>query len=421
MLNSVLEGSWYLTSQFWLPLAAGALLRFQQTRKRSWYILLHVSWLGSLLTSAYLGMTASLMLLFLTLYIQPYRKRKEWLLQIIGPIIAMGSLFTAFFLAVNERRDFDDLGAVGEWATMGSSNVWNYLFWTSDLDTHAHSLGPIGNVFILMALVAAPFLKPQSWKIWWLLGVIGFVFSFGFEISVQDEGNGIPWILQAFTEYRWASFIHFPVRFHWMTDLSAAMLFGLIVTQFIPNRLFQIILTGLVCIHVFWIQGWHERKGTKPLTSEAIYAQIPAGNGAVFEVYPIFSSFSNVDPLDIKNQLCFQQTTHHRPLLISCMGTRTDDSIDWTVRTAFLHDALTDASTDWTTTLLRIGVDTVVFHRDLFSLQDGEHFEKQLGLWFGEPSFHSTDDDILIWILTGTPATRETAIQNLTVLFPEGQ
>ena len=109
MLNSLLEGSWYLTSQFWLPLIAVTLLKFQQTKKRKWYVWLIVSWIGALLTSAYLGLAASVMLLFLTLYIQPYRNRKRWFIQILGPMLIIGTVFTLLFLSLYNRREFDNL------------------------------------------------------------------------------------------------------------------------------------------------------------------------------------------------------------------------------------------------------------------------------------------------------------------------
>ena len=103
------------------------------------------------------------------------------------------------------------------------------------------------------------------------------------------------------------------------------------------------------------------------------------------------------------------------------MGTRTDDSVDWIVRTAFLHDALTEPSKDWTTTLLSLGVDTLVFHRDLFTLHDASLLENQLAEWFGEPSFQTEHSDIQIWSLSGIPATQDAAQQNLLTLFSEVQ
>lgn len=422
ILNSILEGSWYLTSQFWLPVTAIALLRYQQSKSYSWYIWLNVSWVGALLTSAYLGLVSSLMLLFLTLYIQPYRYRRKWFLQIMGPIVVMGSMFTVFFLSVYDRREFDNLGVVNEWASMGSTNFWNYLLWNPDLDTYAHSLGPIGSVFLLMGLLLAPVLKlPSSWRIWWLLGCIGFVLSFGFQITLKDEYTGIPWILQAFSEQDWISFIHFPVRFHWITDLSGAILFGMLVTQHIPRIHLQRLLVAIVVIHVFWIQGWHQRKGTRSLAKEPVYSKIPRGDGALFEVYPVFSSYSNVDPLDVKNQLCLQQLEHHRPLLISCMGTRTDDSVDWVVRTRFLEEALETSSTNWNELLSKIGVETVVVHRDWFSSDDLEKLDLVLLQWFGEPTLESNSGHIQIWTLTNTIASRSEALLAMQTYFPEIQ
>lgn len=422
MLNSILEGSWYLTSQFWLPMIAISLLRFQQSKSYTWYTWLNISWLGALLTSAYLGLVSSLMLLFLTLYIQPYRHRRKWFITVLGPVIAMGVLFTAFFLSVYNRREFDNLGMVNEWASMGSSTFWNYLLWNPGLDTYAHSLGPIGSIFILMGLLLAPAFKlPSSWRIWWLLGTIGFVLSFGFQVTLKDEYTGIPWILQAFANQDWISFIHFPVRFHWITDLSGAILFGLIVTQYVQRTRLQLILVGAVMLHVFWIQGWHQRKGARPIAKEAIYSTIKEGHGAIFEMYPVFSSYSNVDPLDIKNQLCLQQLEHHRPLLISCMGTRTDDSVDWTVRTSFLSDTLDTPTHKWDELFPQIGVDTIVLHRNWFSKDDLAQVDTMFAQWFGEPATESDSGHIQIWTLSGVVSDRNDAKLALRTHFPEFQ
>ena len=199
------------------------------------------------------------------------------------------------------------------------------------------------------------------------------------------------------------------------------LLFGMIVTQHIPQKRMQRILLGAVLIHVFWIQGWQQRKGTRPIAKEPVYSNIPSGEGAILELYPVFSSYSNVDPLDIKNQLCLQQLVHHRPLLISCMGTRTDDSVDWIIRTQFLEEVLDTPSHNWNELLAHIGVDTVVLHRDWFSTDDVNQIDIILSQWFGKPTATSNSGHIQIWTLSIPPASREEAKLAVQSYFPELQ
>ena len=72
---------------------------------------------------------------------------------------------------------------------------------------------------------------------------------------------------QAFAVQDWVSFIHFPVRFHWITDLSGAILFGLIVTKYSTQRLPMD--TALSRFHSCILeQGWQQRKGTRLMVTE---------------------------------------------------------------------------------------------------------------------------------------------------------
>ena len=103
------------------------------------------------------------------------------------------------------------------------------------------------------------------------------------------------------------------------------------------------------------------------------------------------------------------------------MGTRTDDSVDWVVRTNFLADVLQKTNRNWTTVLSDIGVDTIVFHRDWFPSNDLSHIDFVLEQWFGEPTTESKSGHIQIWSLPGPIATRSDAKESLKAYFPELQ
>ncbi len=420
-LTNILEGSWYLNSRFWLPLTALALHTYQRQKQHRWLLVTILSWTGALLTSAYLGMVTSILVMILVLYLQPRRQSRTWFAQILLPIGAIGVGYTVYFLSVQSVRLEDASGNIENWTTMGSTTLWNYLLWNSDLDQYGHSLGPVGNVFVLFALLASPWMKlPSSWRVWWLMGWIGVVLSIGFQLSLVDEDIGIPWILQLILHRDWASFIHFPARFHWLTDLSGAMLFGMLISNTMQSLWIQRVILGLVCINQFTIQGWFDRMGNNPMPIIPAYAHT-SQTGALFELYPVFTRHSNVDPLYIKNLLCLQQTVHQRPLLISCMGTETEGSVDWYLRGLFFEDALgedNNRSQNWGQLLPKLGIGTLVFHSNWFETSDRIQLYQTLETWFGQPSYNQADDGIILWTFENPETNRETLQQTYMKNFP---
>ncbi len=422
MLTTILEGGWYLSSRFWLPLTALALYKHQRQTHQWWLLVTITSWTGALLTSAYLGMATSILVIILVLYLQPRRRSNRWVAQILVPIGTIGIVYTAYFLSVQGVRFEDASGNIENWTTMGSTTLWNYLLWNPDLDQYGHSLGPVGNVFVLFALLTSPWMKlPSSWRVWWIMGWIGIVLSVGFQLSLVDEEIGIPWILQLILHRDWVSFIHFPVRFHWLTDLSGAMLFALLISSKLNALWMHRTLLLLICINQFIIQGWFDRMGDKPLPTISAYSHA-SQTGALFELYPVFTRHSNVEPLYIKNLLCLQQLVHHRPLLISCMGTETEGSVDWQVRGLFFSDALSDGKNtnskqDWTELLPKLGIGTLVFHSDWFETSDRVLLNETLETWFGQPSYND-DDGILIWTFENPESNRERLQQRYMKTFP---
>ena len=103
------------------------------------------------------------------------------------------------------------------------------------------------------------------------------------------------------------------------------------------------------------------------------------------------------------------------------MGTRTDDSVDWIVRTQFLEDVLDTPSHNWSELLPQIGVDTVVLHRDWFSTDDINQIDIILSQWFGEPTVTSNSGHIQIWTLSPPLSSRKEAQLAVQSYFPELQ
>ena len=101
------------------------------------------------------------------------------------------------------------------------------------------------------------------------------------------------------------------------------------------------------------------------------------------------------------------------------MGTRTDNSVDWIVRTNFFEDALYKSTRNWSQLLPDIGVDTIVYHRDWFSSGELDRLDTVLPQWFGPPTIESDSGHILIWMLTSTVANRREAQEALRTYFPE--
>ena len=199
VLNAILEGAYYFTMLAWLPGLAWAIRRYSQLNLIQYAILTVLMWMGCLLTSAYLGIIGSIVLLLLSIHLLPRYNRVQWLIPIAIPIIVLGIAYAFTFLSNSTHRAHDFIGISEDWTSMGSSNLWNLLFWNSDLDTHSHSLGPVSNIFILAMLCFAPFTRiGQHWSIWWIIGLISLMLSFGYQITSTEVGEGIPWVFGCF-------------------------------------------------------------------------------------------------------------------------------------------------------------------------------------------------------------------------------
>ena len=417
VLNAILEGAYYFTVLAWLPGLAWAIRRYsqyKQTLHAFWTVMM---WLGCLLTSAYLGIVGSLVLLLLIIHLLPRHNKVPWLLSIVIPIVVLGAAYSIIFFGNTTHRAHDFIGIAEDWTSMGSSNLWNILLWNTNLDTDAHSLGPVSNVFLIVMLCIAPLTRiGQHWSVWWAIGVISLMLSFGYQISATEIDQGIPWLFWMFQDWSIVNFIHFPVRLHWGLDLAGALLLGQLLQRGTQNNpKIAVWGFGLILFQCTVIQGVWVRQSSTPYHTSEIYKDL-TGSGALLELHPIFSSRSDIEPLLIKNVLCSQQIYHHKPLLKGCMGTTTSDSNDWKIRTILMSDILDSQSISWGQLFPSLGVDTLLVHIDWFQTSDAIKIESYLTQTLGQPNT-SADGSILYWTFVDPEKDHELLLQNYTALY----
>lgn len=407
-LIALLEGSWYLLGVGWIPYIGVLCKRYENNP--SWKLSLGITtlWTGALLTSAYIGLCATL---FLGMYIFLFREQKQsftedvsgkplsnffstlraWKFPVLGCGL-VGMAYTAFFLYLNAQSRFlDGLGHADNWQHYGSGNLENFLFWTPNTDIVQHSLAPMTSIFVVATLCFAPILLfGWKWKPWWITAIISTVLAFGFTMGFGEEDMQIQWVLYPFAKSTWLSFLHFPMRLQWVSSLCAGVLLAKIADRYDNYRTHtSTVLIAFALIDAFVVQGTIFRKANTPNVTPSVYSSVYS-EGALLELYPIFEGHTGIERLYVKNTLCSYQSTHLRPILMSCIGTSTVDSIDWWFRSLFFADILDKQEIDWKSTFSQLGIGTVMMHPNWFSNQDNEILFSTLTQQLGEAQLTGT-------------------------------
>ena len=400
-LVTLLEGPLYLLIIPWLPLMATQLWLFIQAPSKVRILLVSIYWTLSLLTSAYLGLTATLTVLWMVgwhLYTTSSStpKIRDWL-QLFTTLLLLGMSYVLLFFAQGEATRTLDNNTLDT----GSITLSNALTWSPKTDLVFHSNGPVIGVFALAALAFAPFLcSGKSWKSWWGLAVLSIGLSFGRHIGMLEEGWKLPWLLFPLFQTDIGSFIRFPLRFFWIGSLCCGYLLSQIIFHLKHRRqLFAAVAGMLMLFEIFVINGTFFRTTRTPIHTPEIYHKT-SKDRAIFELYPNINPLTGIEPLYFKNVLCAYQIDHKRPIAPACMGTTVSHGTDWILRNQLFDDVLGQQRLDWRERLQNMGFGAIMFHPTLFQATDRKTLRDYLIKTLGEPdAVETSSEHLLLWNL----------------------
>ncbi len=428
--TALLEGHVYALLNPWLPLLLGALLRtlgpIGSSRDGAWAALW---WVLCLLTSAYTGIAATILVLVVALSSRFWR-REDWRPAITAGMgmLAVGLAYAALFAHSGSAvRDPTEGMATDPLKVMmaGSVHLDSLASWTGIMDLHLHSVtGTLGFCVLVLSLIS-PLVLGRVHGMLVALAVTGILLSFGPLIQLSDGGLNLPApvSLMALLGDK-ASFFNFPSRMLWIAHLALGILAAVVATHLAErvDRRWCLALLALAVVDSLAGTGTPFRTARVSHAVPSVYAQAPAGR-AILELRPEFGSFGTDLALLTNNLGCAYQSAHGRPLANQCMGTTVGAgtrSLGRWLNTAVYQRALLR---DVPQALGEMGFGAVVVRPDLYAEQDRRAVIGVLTQVLGEPLGQSTDaGEYLVMFavpeITTTPAGRLAQYARIKAAYP---
>lgn len=363
----LLEGHVYYLLNPWLPACATALVQ-----RRDGAALLH--WTLCLLTTAYMGINASLLIVAVLLYQRRFAPR------LLVGMAVVGGAYAAFFLssAVHSQTGAD--AAV----RLGNASLTTLIAWTPWLDLNRHSLGPAFGPGVLALALLAPWAGVPHARFWLGLGLLTLLLTLGpvLELGVARL-EGWPTLLYPLLKTGIFDTFRFPIRFAWV----GALVLGGLAAALSARARWVGVLLGLVLLDVLVFSGAYLRLRAHPAPVPSIYRALP--EGPVLDLYPDVGGIQEDIGFYFQNLSCYYQMEHQRPILDRCLNT----DLDRNPRRAFsatLHAQLLEGA-DVASTLKTSGIASVVVHANLYQPHERSAVINGLTQALGPPPLQSTD------------------------------
>jgi len=402
--TALLEGHLYAMFNPWLPLLAGAWLRATGPDGRARDgLLAGLWWTLCLLTTAYAGIGATLMVLVLG--VDALRGVRATPLVAAGAVAALsGGLWVWRFVHAGALERVDSAltgGAAAGVMAAGSARLGSLAGWTTSTDFSMHSIAPVlGFTSLSLAAVAPIVLRGErGWRPWLLLAGLCVALSLGPRLRLYDQGLSVPWLLAPLPALGGgASFFHFPVRLLWVAGLALGAVAARVATVLAERRgrLAWPLLAAAV-VDVLVGTGAPLRTADVPVAAPSAYDAAPEGR-AVLDLMPAFHGQSADLEWTWNNLSCAYQLSHHRPVTSTCLGT-TRYGGPRVVIGGWLMSALLTAPPEGeprdagalAATLGELGIGAVALHADLFTRTDRDALIAGLREALGPPAADSRD------------------------------
>ena len=395
--TALLEGNFYNLLMPWLPLAGWATVVALGEGGR-WFhgLLAGLFWSLCLLTSAYQGVNASLLLAVLLLARlssarPPWRPLLAGLAVIVPVGLAYGLLVTR-----SASRSFPDVAAYSASQLLrgGATGLAELVTWTPSTDLLHHSMAPtIGFTVLALALVA-PLVLRRGWlrRACLIAGIVALVVALGSELSLVKGQEGVPWVLAPLASSSFGHWFRFPVRVLWVGHLALGALAAAALATLAQRRaLWAAPLLGFAVLEALIGNAVPARLDPVPISTPSAYAAA-ADDGAVFDLYAEFGGYAGDVGHFIMDTGCTYQWSHRRPVLSACLQPLVAQGPQVAVG-HWLRAELLAVGTDQqlVETLSALGIGTVVLHPDTFPTDTRESIVLTMWDLLGPPVAESRD------------------------------
>jgi hypothetical protein len=395
--TAVLEGHVYFLLAAWLPL----LLTTCWTAPKEgipWGrgALVGLLWSLALLSSAYLGVLASLLLITILL-----ARRPTWRLLPGAALVAVPvAVWYLWVFSISQQHA--TLEVKPELIlTMGTATVANLSTWTAQLDELRHSVGaPLGFTTLWLLLLSPLLLRRErGWRAIAILALLSLALCFGRSFRVMDGGAGLPSPVALLVGLPGVEMFRFPIRFAWLFQLCGGLVAaaGLqaLARRIRAGWLWPVL--GLALIDGLLLTGL-------PLRSQQVIAEIPSAYASAPEGRPILDSYGRAmdgtsGELEMwtRNLGCYYQSQHGRPILELCVRTEVEsprEQLDAALGAGLVglgDDPDPDQLRPLRTLLEEQGVGAVALHADFYRPGDRARMIAGLERLLGPPLADSSD------------------------------
>jgi hypothetical protein len=400
--TAVLEGHVYVLFNPWLPLLAGAWMRVTGGQGGLVQgLLAGLWWTLALLTSAYIGVGATLIVVVLA-GAGLVARSMAWRGVVGAAVVAVpaGLAYTWVFISSGAGSRALSRTRAGESIQVmdaGSMHLDSLAGWHGFTDFGMHSMsGAVGFVALSLALFS-------PWMCWksvplrrcLLLGLIAVVIALGPRLQLHHDDLRLFWVLAPLGEFQEvSSFFQFPGRLMWVAGLAlggaAAVAATHLAREHGPLWAAPLLLMAVadVCLTVGMpMRGTEIRRGTPE-----VYEHVPPDR-AVLDLMPDFLPIQSDLALYTNNLGCAHQASHRRALASRCLGT-TIGTGPRAVVGGWLSDAVMQEAVDGADIVLELetmGFGAVVMHPDLYSSTAREALAQGLEAALGPPAVISRD------------------------------
>lgn len=365
---------------------------------------LGMGWALSLLTSAYVGLAASVMVgAFLVVLGSRLVGRRAARLRTVGralrpalfPVglsVGVGLLIWGipWMMAPSSSR-------IEGSPVAGSAYLMAWGWASEAMDTLGHPVTATLPGTALALTMLAPRLLPRNPHIFplALTGLAGFVLALGPSFSLDPTGSPIPLPFRVFELLGIAHDIRFPARFLWLLGLGAGVCAALVATELTRRgaRATRVILVTAL-VEAFLGTGLPGRLRT--LNTEVPSAYM-AARGPILDVYPESEMDGGVDIRTVA-LACWYQTGHQQAIAENCVAT---DARQHT-RVAYVRE-LADALGSGREPELPAFA-AIVLHADYFLPADRERLVTALTRRHGAPvESHDGGEHVLLFHTGAAP------------------
>lgn len=427
----ILEGYAFNVLNPWLPAMALYTMRALSEAGRPRDGLLGAAmWLLALLTTAYAGITASLVLVGLLLgQGRALRRPSRPILTLLGGVLLSGTIFVlAYALAPAEaHRASPDAQSSIAMMTTGSSRLVT-LFWrTPTADLAVHSQGAlIGATSFLLSLFLPllPGRAPRGARRLVAIGLALTLLSLGPVMRLYISGPGMPWLLHPLAEAGAGAWLRFPDRLVLGATLAFGVAGALLLTAVGRHRpRLAGVLLGAALLDAVVGAGLPLRSRPGTWSVPSAYLAAPEGR-AVLDLWPHFVGYNREHEVRLSRRAVGYAALHGRPVLTDALNVSPVEDHRRPVADWVMGWALSGAHGNGIVPLRldAIGIGAVALHVPFFMDGTREQLYQGLRLVLGEPSAWSVDHGayVILWTIPAmSQTTREQRMQALAQTIDE--